>query len=344
VKPAAAQLRSFLRAPPSDIAAILLFGPDDGLVRERADLICKSILGDGPDDPFRLALLTGEILSQDPARLADEAASIGLFGGKRVIRVRDAADSLAKSLQYVLERATSDALIVIEAGDLGRASSLRKLAEAATNAAAIGCYADGPRELAGLIREMLGEHRISATAAAIEYLVQNLGENRLMTRQEIDKLILLAGDGGTLDLEQVIASVGDSSLLAIEDTIYDALDGDTAAVEAGLSRLFLEGEAAVTILRAGQRHAQRLHLAGSQTARGTSVDAAMNGLRPPIFFKYADRFRAQLGTWPPERTQRLLKMLLQAELDCKTTGYPEETMCRHVLSLVGRLPGRPGRG
>jgi DNA polymerase-3 subunit delta len=343
VKPAAAQLRSFLREPPANIAAVVLFGPDDGLVRERADALCQAILGPILDDPFRLALLTGDMLRQDPARLADEAASIGLFGGKRVIRVREAGDALSKTLQFVLDRPAGEALMVIEAGDLSRSSSLRKLAEAAPNAAAIACYADGPRELAALIREMLGQHRISVTEEAIHYLVQNLGENRLVTRQEIDKLILFAGAGGMLGLEDAIASVGDSSTLAIEDVIYDALDGDPAAVEAALTRLFLEGQAAVTILRAAQRHAQRLHLAASQVARGSSVDAVASGMRPPIYFKYAERFRGQLASWPPERAQRLLKLLLQAELDCKTTVYPEETICRHVLSLVGRLPGRPNR-
>ncbi|HVJ53657.1 MAG TPA: DNA polymerase III subunit delta [Aliidongia sp.] len=343
MKPAAAQLRGFLRDPPASIAAILLFGPDDGLVRERADQLCQAVLGPAKDDPFRLAVLTGDVLRQDPARLADEAASIGLFGGKRVVRVREAGDALSKTLQFVLERAAGDSLILIEAGDLGRSSSLRKLAEAAPNAAAIACYADGPRELATLIREMMGQHNISIGEEAVSYLVQNLGENRLVSRQELEKLILLAGDGGRIGLDEAIASVGDSSVLAIEDVIYDSLDGDAGAVETALSRLFLEGQAAVTILRAAQRHAQKLHLAASLVAKGTAIDAVVNGMRPPIFFKYTDRFRGQLGAWPPERAQRLLKLLLQAELDCKTTVYPEETICRHALSLAGRLPGRPAR-
>lgn len=341
MKPAASQLRSFLREPPANMAAILLFGPDEGLVRERADEICRSVLGSAADDPFRLALLSGDMVRQDPARLADEAASISLFGGKRVIRVREAGDALTKTLEFVLDRPGGDALIVIEAGDLGRGSSLRKLAEAAANAAAIVCYADGPRELAGLIRDSLGQSRIQVTDEAIAYLVGNLGENRLVTRQEIDKLTLLAGPGGRIGLEEAIASVGNSSLLAIEDVIYDLLEGNAGAVEAALSRLFLEGESAVGILRSALRHAQRLHLAASLVALGQSVDAVAGGMRPPIFFKYADRFRAQLAAWPAERVQRLLKLLFQAELDCKTTVYPEDTICRHALSLAGRLPGRP---
>jgi DNA polymerase-3 subunit delta len=150
----------------------------------------------------------------------------------------------------------------------------------------------------------------------------------------------LAGEGGRLTLPEVAASVGDSSALQLEDLVHDALDGRVPEVEAGLDRLFLEGRSPVTILGAARRHAQRLHLAGVQVAAGTSLDAVLRGLKPPLFFKHVDRFRAQLGAWPPERCQRFLRLLTQAELDCKRTGFPDETICRQALTIAGRLPGR----
>jgi DNA polymerase III subunit delta len=343
VKPGPAQLAAFLQRPPEAIAAVLLFGPDDGLVRERAQTLVRAVLGHDGDDPFRLALLTGDALKQDPARLSDEAAAQSLMGGRRVIRLRDAGDTVAKPLHYVLERHSGGNLIVIEAGDLAKSSALRKLAEAAPNAAAIGCYADGPKEVAQLVRDVLARDRISVTDEAIEYLIANLGEDRGVTRQEIDKLCLFAGAGGRIDLDGAIASVGDSSALDLDDVVYDAFDGHAVSVETALTRLFLEGQSAVAILRATQRHAQRLHVAAARVAAGETADAVARSVRPPIFFKRVDRFRGQIGDWPPERLQRLLKLLLQAELDCKTTGYPEETICRHILTLAGRLPGKPSR-
>jgi DNA polymerase III subunit delta len=343
VKLGPAQLAGFLRHPPDAIAAVLLFGPDEGLVRERAEALTRAVLGGTGDDPFRLALLTGDMLRQDPARLADEAGALSMLGGRRVVQLREAGDAIAKNLQYILEQKPGGGLLVIEAGDLAKSSSLRKLAEAAPNAAAIACYADGPREIAQLVRDMMARERISITEEAVEYLTGNLGEDRGVTRQELDKLCLFAGPGGRIDLDGAIASVGDSSALDLDSVVYDALDGHAVSVEAALTRLFLEGQSAVAILRAAQRHAQRLHLAAARVAGGESADAVARGMRPPIFYKLVDRFRSQIGAWPPERSQRLMKLLLQAELECKTTGYPEETICRHLLTLVGRLPGRPVR-
>ena len=332
-----AQLANFLKRPDAAVTVALVFGPDEGLVRERADALVKAVLGDAGDDPFRLALLTADKIRQDPALLADEAAAMSLMGGRRVVRVRDAADGISASLKHVLEAGRGDALLVLEAGDLGKSSSLRKLCEAADKAAAIPCYADGPREIASLIRETLQAQRIAIGDETVEYLVGNLGSDRAVSRQEIEKLVLYAGAGGRIELADAVASVGDSSALELEDVIYDSLDGRTATIDGALTRLFLEGQAPVSIVRAVMRHAQRLHFCAAQVAGGQPLDLAVRSLRPPIFFKYTDRFRRQAEQWPQERCERLLKRLTQAELDLKRTGYPDETLCRHLLIHLSRI-------
>jgi len=336
VKLAASQVAGFLKHPPADIVAILVYGADDGLVRERADLISAAILGGATDDPFRLSLLTADKIKQDPARLADEATAQSLIGGRRVVRIREAEDALTKPLAYVFDSMRPSALLILEAGDLSSRSSLRKLMEDGKHVAAIACYADGPRELTALIRDTMASHKIRIADEAVAYLVQNLGGNRLATRQELEKLTLQAGEGGVLTLEDVAVSIGDSSVLAIEDVVYDALDGNAAGVEAALTRLFLEAESPVTIVRAAQRHVQKLHLSAARIAGGESIDAVMRSLRPPIFYKFEPRFRTQLGAWKLGRLQQLLSRLTQAELDCKSTGFPDETICRRVLSGIGR--------
>ena len=87
MKIAAGQIDGFLHRPDPQIRAVLLYGPDAGLVRERADTLAKTICPE-LHDPFRVAELTGAVLAADPARLVDEAAQISLMGGRRVVRLR----------------------------------------------------------------------------------------------------------------------------------------------------------------------------------------------------------------------------------------------------------------
>ncbi len=59
---------------------VLVYGPDAGLVRERAETIIRASVDD-PRDPFALAHLEGDVLASEPSRLAEEAHTVPLFGG-----------------------------------------------------------------------------------------------------------------------------------------------------------------------------------------------------------------------------------------------------------------------
>ena len=75
---------AFLARPDAGRPIILLYGPDAGLVRERADALMASAVDD-PNDPFSLVRLDGDELSAEPSRLVDEAMTVPLFGGRRAI-------------------------------------------------------------------------------------------------------------------------------------------------------------------------------------------------------------------------------------------------------------------
>ncbi len=71
--PKAADIERFVERPPSSFVAVLVFGPDRGLVSERAKSLAKSVVPD-LTDPFRVSDLDEGTLDSDPARLSDEAA------------------------------------------------------------------------------------------------------------------------------------------------------------------------------------------------------------------------------------------------------------------------------
>jgi DNA polymerase-3 subunit delta len=335
VKLAANRIDAFLRRPDPEVHAVLIYGPDTGLVRERADTVARTVC---PDlrDPFRVAEIAAAGLAADPALLADEAAQISLMGGRRLVRVRDAGDALAVIFGRFLADARGDALVVAEAADLPGRSSLRRAFDDSPHAAAIGCYPDGPRELASVIRDSLAAHRVNASRDAVDFLVQHLGGDRLLTRSELEKLALYAGDGGRVDLDDARLSIADSAGIQIDDAVLAAAEGDAAGLERALTRVFQEGESAVTVLRALLRHLHRLHALAARVAAGTSVDAVLRNARPPIFFKQQDSFRRQLAAWREPALRPQLDALAEAEANMKTTGLPAETICRAAMLGVAQ--------
>jgi DNA polymerase-3 subunit delta len=341
VKLPAARIAAFLQRPDQAIRAVLLYGPDIGLVRERADVLARTVCPD-LKDPFRVTDFSGATLAADPSRLLDEAAQMSLIGGRRVIRVRDAGDRLAGLFRGFLDAAPGDGFIVVEAGDLPGSSAMRRVFDTSPRAAAIGCYPDTPRDRAAVIRDTLRAHRITASGEAIQYLVEHLGSDRLLTRAELDKLVLYAGEGSRVELDDVRLSIEDSAALATDDAVMAAAEGDAARVDRVLDRVFQEGESAVSVVRAMLRHLQRLHLLAARAAAGTTVAEVVRTARPAIFFRQEDGFKRQLVLWDEAGLRTQLDRIAQAELHMKLTGLPAETVCREAMLAVAQAARSEG--
>ena len=321
--------KAFVARPDPKARAVLVYGPDEGLVRERAERLTEAVAAD-PRDPFRVVHLSADDVRSDPARLTDEAAAQSLTGGRRVVRLRSAGDAVTASLRQALATAGGDSVMVLEAGELGPRSTLRTLVERADNAAALPCYGDDAGAIEALVREALGRVGASIAEDALAYLVDRLGADRMVSRQELEKLAIYAGRGGHVDVEDVAACIGDSAALSLDDIAYAVADGDMTKLDRALERVYREGAAPTAVLRAVLRHFHRLHAVAGLRAAGRPIDEAVAALRPPVFFKRVPAFRAELGWWPPPRLARALDGLCQAEISCKS-GLPAGAVCGRVL-------------
>ncbi len=341
MKITASKADAFVRRPDSAARAVLVHGPDAGLVRERAEALVGGVVDD-PGDAFRVAELSPARIKDDPALLADEAASLSLTGGRRVVRVRQTTDALAGVFEdFLASPPAGDALVVVEAGELPSRSRLRRAFERADNAAALACYPDEDAALRRVIEETLGAYDLVLEPAAESYLVAALGGDRQVTRAELDKLVTYMGDDRRVSLADVEACVGDSSVVTLDGVAIAAAGGDLAAVERGLARAYLEGAQPVTVLRAVARHLQRLHRAAGRVARGEPLAQVVKSLAH--HFRVEDALRAQQPRWPAARVVRAMDAVLDAERACKTTGSPAEAICGRALIRVARAARPPRR-
>jgi len=300
------------RNPPRGLIAALVFGPDSGLARERSEILLKTVVED-LSDPFRVSDLDEQTLANDPARLYDEAASISMLGGRRVVRVRSASNALAKLFEAFLAEPAGDALVVVEAGDLAKGSALRSVFEAADNAAAIPCYLDSARELSDVVRDALKAGGLSIAPDALEDAVSRLGSDRGVTRRELEKLVLYARGQKQVTLEDVRASMGDEA----EARIEEACDVSPVAV-----------------LRQAMSHFQRLLLVG---AAREGAEEAIKRLRPPLHFSRVSAFKSQAQKWNSARLVDALDLLFEGEALCKTTGVPAEAVCGRAMFNVAAM-------
>ena len=103
-----------------------------------------------------------------------------------------------------------------------------------------------------------------------------------------------------------------------------------------LQRAYLEGTSPVGVLRAVQRHLQRLHFALGLVKKGEAEDRAIQALRPSVIFKLKARFKAQMGFWQNGRLADALGLATKAEIDCKSTGFPAAAGCHRALIRIAQ--------
>ncbi|MGH7154423.1 MAG: DNA polymerase III subunit delta [Acetobacteraceae bacterium] len=329
----ARRVAAFLRDP-GKCRVVLLYGDDAGLMRERAEALVRAVAGT-LDDPFRVA----ELGREDIARLPDEAASLSLMGGRRVVRMRDAGDGATTAVQAVLN-GPGEALVVLEAAALAPRSRLRTLVEGAADGAAIGCYPEEGRALADTIRATLEAVGVTAEPEALTWLAGQLGADRGSTRRELEKLALYVGPGGRVDLPAASACVGDLAGLELEDALFAATVGDVAATDRALEVAIAEGATPVGVVRGALMHLQRLHRARLAMDGDMSAAEAAKAARPPVFFRRVGAFSSALGLWPAPALMAAMTGLAEAERACKRTGAPDGVICRNAVLTLARRAAR----
>ncbi|SLN20432.1 DNA polymerase III subunit delta [Oceanibacterium hippocampi] len=332
-----ADFNALLRDGRGDIRALLLYGPDEGLVRERARAIVQWVLG-APDDPFRLARIDASELADDPARLADEAAALAFTGGRRLVHVRDGSNRLTPLFKDFFADAPGQAFVLVEAGALRTRDSLPTLFEKEGTAAVLPCYPDEPADLAELLRDELRRAGIGADPDALAFLQTVLGQDRAFARNALEKLRLYKhGDDGPLTLQEARDCVADSNEFRFDAIVRAAMEGDQPALDRALDTAFGEGMSPVAIFRVTQNQVQRLlELASS----GRNPSEAIGKLRPPLPPRAKQEMARQLRLWPRDKLAGALRLLLEAELDAKSSGLPDQAICRHALmrlATAGRV-------
>jgi len=325
--------------------AVLIYGRDAGLVRERAEKIARQVVDD-LQDPFLVAHIEPERLKAEPFLLADEAAAISMTGGRRVVRIDGAGENVAAAAKAFLDDPVGDGLVIITAGGLKATAALVKLFNKAKNAAAIACYEDDQGSIQSLIFEVMGQHNLAIDPAAAAFLQGNLGGDRMVSRGELEKLALYMGPRGedgprrTVTLEDARACVGDSGALTLDMIAVATTGGDLKTLDATLFKAFNRGENAIPILRNVARRLQKLHLARGSMDQGVSAEKAVLAVVYSPYSPEKKSLLAQVHKWSLARLTSALEIVFEAEADCKVTGLPAEAICARACLRIANAAGR----
>ncbi len=339
------EVDSWLAKPDPAISIVLVYGPDRGLVAERAALFVERA-GLDTNDPFSSLRVDAAELEASPGRLLDEAATVPMFSARRLIWVKGAGahKQLAAEVKALVAEPPRDSLVVIEAGELKKGAALRTAVEGGAGAMALPCYVDEGKAIDAVIDGIVAREGLAIGLEARQALRANLGGDRLATRSEVEKLALYCRGSGEIRLEDVRAMTGDVSGLGIDDAVDAVLAGNGATFDASFTRLVSAGNHPFLVLAAAMRQFHSLQLLrGEMDAAGKPASAVVASARPPVFFSRRRLVEAALQRWSGAAIARALERLHAAVLLTRQRPDLAAATARQALIALLVESARGGR-
>lgn len=340
MKASESEIRQALdRADPA-IRLFLLHGPDESVGRA---LLARFVRARGP--AAERIDLDSATLKADPARLADEAASISMFGDRRyIVLTLDAAEAAMDAIRALLQAPVAGNPVIALAGPLRGTHALVKLATADSACLVFACYPAEGRQATDLAAGMAREQGLRLTGAIAQQIVDRCGGDRGLMAQEVEKLALFLDaaperprDADAESYRAIAAGEGDADLSGVVDA---ALDGDGAALAVELARLAAVGVEGIPVIRAALRRVNMLVPLASEIARGRGLAEVMASDGKYIFFKEKPVISRQLRRWNAARLARVHSRLVRAERDVKAAGSIGPIAAEEALAAIARLGTR----
>jgi DNA polymerase-3 subunit delta len=332
----------FVKRRAREFHIFLIYGPDRGLVSERASELAK-MTGVDTNDAFSFMRLDAGDINSDPGRLFDEANSTGLFGGEKLIWIKGAgADKgLSEALAGLAENPPSNAWIIIEAGDLKKGANLRKAAESAGAAMAIPCYADDAKSLNLLIDEELSAAGLRITADGRMALLECLGGDRIASRNEIRKLVLYAKNDGSIEESHVTAIVGDASAISADDAVDAVFKGDLPGFHHAIQKVVSSKTPVFLVLQGCLRQLQLLDLMRTEIdGRRASIPDAVNAHGRHLHFRRKPIVEGALRSLTAQAITTEMNRLQGAILQSRERASLEDTIAMQALLATTLVIGR----
>lgn len=335
MKASAAQIRAAVDKPNPATRLYLFHGPDESGAAELAERLARAL---GPE--VERIDLDMKALREQPGRLADEAASMSLFGGARYIRVSGVEEGAGEAVALLLAAERAGNPVIAIGPGLKTSGKLVKSAIAAPDALTFACYVPEGVDAARLATTVAREHGLRLTGDVPQRLAAATGGDRAILSREVEKLALFLdaapdrprdADGDALDA--IGADLGDTELFHAIEAI---LDGRVAEIGTELAQL---GDGtAIPLLRQLARRLMTLAELRGDMDKGASVDDVLEKHR--VFFREKAATGRALRRWNASQIARAIDRVRQTERALMHSGSAGEVLADAECTAIARAAAR----
>ena len=311
---------------------ILIYGPNDGLVKEQIEKITDTYL---IKDEYEKISFNGKDLDHDPQMLNDITSTVSMFFKKKIVIGDTIKDKHLNIIGDIVLNAPQDTVLIIRDGNLNKSSKIRNFFEKENNSLSLACYEDDGRSIIKNIDEFSKKNNLELNQDIKNYLLQTLSNDRLVSKRELEKIeIFYRGSKEKTNLDVIKKLLNDSSSQNLNKMNENVMFGNTTKSSKIINKLLSEGTSPVSLIRSLSNYLTRMQQTKIEMKKGNNFETSIRILKPPVFWKDKDNFQTHCLKWPLRTIEKNLVNLLETEIACKINSRLANINCEKSILII----------
>ena len=293
----------------------LFYGPNYGKVSDCANQTknFKNV----KQDYEVINLFSDEIKKEDLSRIFIESSTPNIFGSKTFLCFHLSSEKISKEIISIISKETDkDLIVVLKCHQLGPRSPLRYFFEKNNYSISVACYEESESEKKTYINNVLENEGIKVSEALINLLTDNLSNQRLEIKSELEKIIILhKSEPEQKFMHNTYTFMSNSLNNDYTRFIFSLASKEKKGFVKKFNKFTDYGSDNIRLITYLLEHFFRLLVIKIKIREGIDVSSAIKQLRPPIFFKNLPEFRQQLKMFSISELKFVIKKLLISKQD-----------------------------
>ena len=302
---------------------ILFYGENLGLKSDLKKKIIKNSAG------YEFLNFYQEEIIKNKDLIFNEVNNLSLFEKNKILLIEQADDKILDIIQNIVEN-FKDQKIFIFSNLLDKRSKLRNFFEKCDMCGIVPCYPDNELSFKKIIAKRLANFK-GLSNLNINLILQSANLDRVKLNNELDKIVLyfLDRELNTTRLIQILNPQENDDFNNLKDA---AILGNKTKTNELLSNTFFESEKNLYYLNSINQRLNKIYEV-KQLSIDTSLDDAINKIKPPIFWKDKSNFINQEKKWSIKKIEEVLKKTYDLEIKIKSNTRLNKNLLLKKLVL-----------
>ena len=311
---------------------ILIYGPNEGLVRDQIEKLTKNYLSQGE---YEEVSFNGKDLDDDPGSLEAIIRSVSMFFKNKIVTADGVKDKHLSIIEEIVLKTPGHGVLIIKEGSLSKSSKIRKFFEEHKTCLSLPCYEDDSRSIMKNIEEFTIRNSFELSRDIKNYLLQSLSNDRMVSKRELEKIeIFYMNSDSNIKLEEIKILLNDTSSQNLNKMNEHVMFGNTFKSSKIINKLLSEGTSPISLVRSVINYLLRVQQTKIEMKKGNNFDSSIKILKPPVFWKDKDNFQKHCFKWPLQGIESSLNRLLETEITCKLNSKLANINCEKSILLV----------